>query len=212
MTAPDPFIDPEVDLSDFPYMALDVRRLRDSALAAIASGDAFRAAVLLWCASWHQLPAGSLPNDDRQLMRYAGVDAAAWPDVREHALHGFVLCSDNRLYHALICEKAIDAWAKRRAASKKGRAGAKARFEREQKMKRDLAAAQASPGLSTGTAQANPNSAQAEPGLATAQPVFSNRKGKGELREIGQEGDLNRGIDPTTKEEYPRAHAREGAV
>ena len=26
--------------------------------------NAFRAGVLLWCAAWHQVPAGSLPDDD----------------------------------------------------------------------------------------------------------------------------------------------------
>ena len=53
-------------------MPLDVVRLRDSGLTAKASGDEFRAAVLLWCASWHQVPAASLPDDNRQLAKFAG--------------------------------------------------------------------------------------------------------------------------------------------
>jgi hypothetical protein len=52
---PEPLTPPDCDLRDFSWMPLDVIRLRDSDLAVISSGDAFRAAVLLWCASWHSL-------------------------------------------------------------------------------------------------------------------------------------------------------------
>lgn len=57
---PDPLIDSDVDLRDFAYMPLDVVRFRDSDFTAITDGEAFKAGVLLWCASWHQVPAGSL--------------------------------------------------------------------------------------------------------------------------------------------------------
>ena len=69
---PAPLVTASVDLRDFAFMPLDVVRLRDSSLAITASGDEFRAAVLLWCASWHQLPAASLPDDDAQLAQFAG--------------------------------------------------------------------------------------------------------------------------------------------
>ncbi|MFX7021136.1 DUF1376 domain-containing protein, partial [Acinetobacter baumannii] len=69
---PDPLIDSDVDLRDFAYMPLDVVRFRDSDFTAITDGEAFKAGVLLWCASWHQVPAGSLPNDDRILANLAG--------------------------------------------------------------------------------------------------------------------------------------------
>ena len=68
--APDPLVPAEVDLRDFGFMPLDVLRLRDSDLAALANGEEFKAAVLLWCAAWHQVPAASLPNDDRLLARF----------------------------------------------------------------------------------------------------------------------------------------------
>ncbi|WP_236577873.1 YdaU family protein [Burkholderia glumae] len=53
-------------------MPLDVVRLRDSDIAALSSADEFRSAVMLWCASWHQVPAASLPDDDRVLAQLAG--------------------------------------------------------------------------------------------------------------------------------------------
>ena len=70
MTAP--LVSPEVDLRDFAFMPMDAVTLRDSDLATMATGDEFRAAVLLWCACWHQVPAASLPNDDRLLAKLAG--------------------------------------------------------------------------------------------------------------------------------------------
>ncbi|OAE96749.1 hypothetical protein AYJ54_36325 [Bradyrhizobium centrolobii] len=92
-------------------MPLDVVRLRDSDLTVLASGEAFRAAVLLWCASWHQMPAASIPNDERILAKLAGYgrDVESWAKVRDDALHGFVECSDGRLYHPVVAEKALEA-------------------------------------------------------------------------------------------------------
>ena len=67
---PEPLVPADVDLRDFQYMPLDVVRLRDSSLAAKASGEEFRAAVLLWYVSWHQKPPASLPDDDEELASF----------------------------------------------------------------------------------------------------------------------------------------------
>jgi len=100
------------DLTSFQYMELDVRRLRDSKFASTPSGDAFRAGIMLWCAAWHQIPAASLPDDDVELASLAGYgrmpfSVKEWKKVRTEALHGFIKCSDGRLYHPVIAEKAI---------------------------------------------------------------------------------------------------------
>ncbi len=110
---------PEVDLSGLTFMPLDVQRLRDSELVSDASPQEFRAAVLLWCAAWHQVPAASLPDKDSTLARLAGFgqspsELRAGRKVREGALRGFVLCRDGRLYHPVVAEKALDAWSERR--------------------------------------------------------------------------------------------------
>lgn len=109
---PAPLVPSEVDLRDFQYMELDVRTLRDSRFAAQVTGDAFRAGVLLWCAAWHQVPAGSLPDDDVELSNLAGYGRfiKEWRKVRDEALTQFVKCSDGRLYHETVCEKALSAW------------------------------------------------------------------------------------------------------
>ncbi|QHJ01642.1 hypothetical protein GT347_20180 [Xylophilus rhododendri] len=43
----------------------------------------------------------------------------AWKDVRSGALRGWVLCSDGRLYHPVVSEKALIAWAKKEATARK---------------------------------------------------------------------------------------------
>jgi hypothetical protein len=111
-TLPDPLTPPDCDLRDFAFMPLDVVRLRDSDLAVTAEADEFRCAVLLWCASWHQVPAASLPDDDKILAQYAGYGRVVkeWLKVRDGAMRGWVKCNDGRLYHAVVAEKAREAW------------------------------------------------------------------------------------------------------
>lgn len=124
-----PLVPPEVDLRDFGFMPLDVQRLRDSDLATIATGEEFKAAVLLWCAAWHQLPAASLPNDERWLARHSGA-GAAWRKVRAEALRGFIECSDGRLYHPVVAEKALESWAKKQSQRERTRLATEARRHR----------------------------------------------------------------------------------
>lgn len=117
---PAPLVPPEVDLRDFTFMPLDVVRLRDSDLVAETSPEACFAAVLLWCVAWHQVPAGSIPDSDQWQAKHAGYVARgkvdpAWMDVRVGALRNWVKCSDGRLYHPVVAEKALDAWAGKQA-------------------------------------------------------------------------------------------------
>src|SRR5262245_53182791 len=109
MTAPPPPVPADLDLRGFPFMPLDVLRLRDSDLATLATGDEFKAAVLLWCTAWHQVPSGSVPNDDRWLARHSGA-GANWRKVKGEALRGFVEHSVGRLYHRVLVEKALRSW------------------------------------------------------------------------------------------------------
>jgi hypothetical protein len=92
--------------------------------------EQFLPAVLLWAAAWHQVPAGSLPDDDIELTHLAGFGRLVqeWRKVRDGALYGFVKASDGRLYHPVICEKAMECWAKKRTQSTRGRNGALARW------------------------------------------------------------------------------------
>lgn len=139
MTLPKPPTPPDLDLRDFDWMPLDVKRLRDSDLAVLAPGDAFRAAVLLWCAAWHQVPAGSLPKDERLLANFAGYgrDLRGWQVVRTDALRGFAECSDGRLYHPVVAEKAIEADGQRNAKRKRTEKATDARRNGKRNDQRD---------------------------------------------------------------------------
>ena len=123
---PDP-----IDLRDFPWMPLYVGRIRDSTLAIESTGDEFKAWILLLCASWHQVPAGTLPDSDRQLAHLAGMtgDLERWASVKDMALHGWAPADAGRLSHPLIAELAADAWERER--------GRVARRDRDNKRKRD---------------------------------------------------------------------------
>lgn len=112
---PAPLVPPEVDLRDFPRMGLDVARLRGSELVVDQPPEICWAALMLWCAAWHEVPAGSVPNNEKWLADKAGYVSRgkidlSWGQVRDSILRGFVECSDGRLYHAVTCEIALDAW------------------------------------------------------------------------------------------------------
>jgi len=109
---PAPLTPTDCDLRDFAFMPLDVARLRDSDLAALEAPEACWAAVLLWSAAWHQVPAGSVPDDDKWLAKHTGYGRIVkeWTRIREGALRGWVKCSDGRLYHPVVAEKALEAW------------------------------------------------------------------------------------------------------
>lgn len=110
-----PLTPPDCDLQDFAFMPLHVARLRDSDLAATESPEACWYAVMLWAASWHQLPAASLPNDDAVLTRLCGLgrDLKTFRKHRAGAMRGFILCNDGRLYHPVVADGALDAWSRK---------------------------------------------------------------------------------------------------
>lgn len=125
--APTPLVPAEVDLRDFPGMWFDVSRLIKSETWVMGSGDECKAALTLWMQSWHQVPAGSLPNEPRMLEHLSM--SKRWRAVSEHALRGWVLCSDGRLYHPVVCEKALEAWIEKLTSSISGAIGNAKRWQ-----------------------------------------------------------------------------------
>lgn len=133
---PEPPVPREADLTHFNDMPLEVRRLRDSAIAAIQDAEAFRCALLLWCAAWHQLPAGSLPDDDVELARLAGMgrDLKGWRKRRKEALRHWRKFGDGKLYHPVVTEKVIAAWNSTRTKRWSNECD---RFRKENKARKD---------------------------------------------------------------------------
>lgn len=110
---PEPLTPPDCDLRGSTWMPLHGNKLLGSDFDAIASDAEYRAAHRLWWAAWQQqVPAASLPDDDRVLAHIAGYqrDQKSWLKIKEVALHGFVKCSDGRLYHKFLSEEAVVAY------------------------------------------------------------------------------------------------------
>jgi hypothetical protein len=143
---PEPFIGPDVDLRGYGWMPMYGNHLFGSEFNARVSDEAWRAGVTLWWAAWNQTPAGSLPKDDVALCRLAdlGRDVKAWKRIKTDALHGFVECSDGRLYHGFICKLAQEAWDKR-VKERDRKARYRATKERSENVQNDV------PGTGTGT-------------------------------------------------------------
>ncbi|MFA8336375.1 DUF1376 domain-containing protein [Burkholderia cenocepacia] len=112
---PNPLTPTDCDLRNFREMPIDVPRLLGSDLVHDESPEACWSAMLLWCVSWHEVPAGSMPDNDEWLAKRAGywhkgkLDPT-WHQVRAGALHGWIKCTDGRLYHPVLAEKVNAAW------------------------------------------------------------------------------------------------------
>lgn len=107
-----PLVPPECNLRDFSYMPLAFRRLFTSETWLLLNDEEKLVALRLWCESWHQVPAASLPDVDHVLAQLSGTDRR-WSRMREKVLRGWVKCTDGRLYHPVVAEYARDAWAKK---------------------------------------------------------------------------------------------------
>lgn len=117
-----PLVPADCDLRDFQFMPVDVHRLLTSETWILGTGDERAAAMTLWLASWHQVPAGSIPKDDRMLA-HLSQSGSKWKKLKAHTLRGWIEASDGRLYHPVVAEKALEAWVEKLAYSLSGSAG-----------------------------------------------------------------------------------------
>ncbi|MGE0047513.1 MAG: DUF1376 domain-containing protein [Acidithiobacillus sp.] len=106
-----PPIPDDSDLRSVRWFKLDIVSLLNSDFMQLASPEEFKAAFMLWTKSIHQVPAGSLPNDEAILAKLAGgydYRRKSWQRIREMTLHGWELCSDGRLYHQAVAGTVLD--------------------------------------------------------------------------------------------------------
>ena len=111
---PAPPVPETADLRQFQSMHLDLHWLRTSSFAVKSTGDGFKAALQLMGAAWHQVPAGSLPNDDELLASAAGFGVtkqglSAWRKVSPEALRDWYKADDGRLYHPFLAKQVLTA-------------------------------------------------------------------------------------------------------
>lgn len=115
MTAQEPLTPPDCDLTDFKFMPLEVARLKKSKewRAGRKKPEIAFYSINLWCASWHEIPAASLEDDDETLAEAAMCDLKTWKKVKAEVMRKWVKCSDGRLYHPIVAEKARESWTKK---------------------------------------------------------------------------------------------------
>lgn len=128
---PDPLTPKHCNVQELDYMPLHITKLLKSELREDSTGDEFKAAIVLWCESWQQVPAASLPNNDRKLANLAGVSLTEWSTLKPMALRGFVECSDGRIYHRVVAAQALKAWIGHLKHQKKSAAGNGARYGKD---------------------------------------------------------------------------------
>lgn len=117
-----PLVPKACDLTDFAFMPVDVRRLLNSETWILGSAEERAASMTLWLESWQQVPAGSIPANDK-LLAHLSLSGSKWAKVKEHVLRGWVLCDDGRYYHPVVAEKALEAWIEKLYAAISGNSG-----------------------------------------------------------------------------------------
>ncbi|MDP2377770.1 hypothetical protein [Reyranella sp.] len=115
-TRAEPMVPYDADLRGMEYMPLKGEQLFNSVFWVDSSPEARCAGLRLW---WHafakEVPAGTLPDNDRLLAVYAGYGdkVRPWRKVKEQAMRGWFLASDDRLHHKTVAEVVVDAWEQR---------------------------------------------------------------------------------------------------
>ena len=111
---PAPLVAADLDVRDLDGFMLNVERLMASELVALSSHEVIAGALFLWCRAWKQLPAASLPDDDRVIAAFAKMPIARFRKLKTNVLRGFIKCSDGRLYHRTLAGEAIAAYARKK--------------------------------------------------------------------------------------------------
>ena len=171
LTLPAPMTPADSDLRGYEFMPLYGDVLFRSSFFTRATPEEFRAAMKLWWAAWWEVPAASLPNNERDLSVLAGVSLRAWRKMRREVLTNWVLCADDRWYHPFLADIACSAFSKRKTQSLKGLNGARKRWNNN--------GHEHSTGISTGIAPAI-NTDSTTNATATLKDSAGNSKGSKE--------------------------------
>jgi uncharacterized protein YdaU (DUF1376 family) len=121
---PPPLVEPHVDCTDLDGFMLNTERLMSSELVALHGNEIIGAALMLWSRAWKQRPAASLPDDDKINAAFARLPMARFRKLKDAVMHGFVKCSDGRLYHPVLAGEAAKAYEKKISFQKRRAADA----------------------------------------------------------------------------------------
>ncbi|WP_426238143.1 DUF1376 domain-containing protein [Pararhizobium sp. DWP1-1-3] len=117
----------QIDVRCLPYMPLQVEQLRKSKtwLRCRRRPELGFYLMNLWMRAWHEVPAGSIEDDDDVLADAAMCSPDKWEELRPMLLEGWET-RDGRVYHRTVTEHATDAAGKLRKNSKRTEAARQA--------------------------------------------------------------------------------------
>lgn len=104
-----------IDVRCLPYMPLEIERLRKSKawLRCKRRPELAFYLVNLWMRAWHEVPAGSIEDDDDVLADAAMCSPEQWEQVKGDVLAGWK-CNGGRLFHSTVTDIATVASSKLR--------------------------------------------------------------------------------------------------
>jgi len=166
----------DTDLTMMRELDLHIASLERSTFFNAATHEEFGAGMRLWIHAWHEVPAGSLPNDEQAL---AGIvhlrnHMARWARIKRNAMRGWKLHADGRLYHPFMVKLVLRAVANRDAYRERMANAANARWGKSKTL--DFNGLDAScihdasvvnPGVGVGVG-VTPKTTGAKPGAAVA--------------------------------------------
>lgn len=121
----------DIDVRCLPYMPLQIEQLRKSKtwLRCRRQPELGFYLMNLWMRAWHEVPAGSIEDDDDILADAAMCSPEAWERLRPILLHGWEAL-DGRLYHKTVTELATEGFGKLRKNKQRTEAARRAAEEK----------------------------------------------------------------------------------
>ncbi|WP_042776612.1 DUF1376 domain-containing protein [Sinorhizobium fredii] len=107
--------DEATDVRCLPYMPLQIERLRKSKawLRCKRKPELAFYMINLWMRAWHEVPAGSIEDDDDVLADAAMASPQEWESLKKEILHGWER-RDGRIWHSAVTDIATEGAAKLR--------------------------------------------------------------------------------------------------
>lgn len=118
----------DLDVQRLPYMPLQIERLRKSKawLRCKRNPEIAFYMVNLWMRAWHEIPAGSIEDDDDVLADAAMCSPEKWEELKDDILKGWDR-RDGRVWHSTVIEIATEAVGKLRMNKSRTAAAREAR-------------------------------------------------------------------------------------
>lgn len=131
-----------LDVQCLPYMPLQIERLRKSKawLRCKRNPEIAFYMVNLWMRAWHEIPAGSIEDDDDVLADAAMCSPEKWELLKDDILHGWER-RDGRVWHSTVTEIATESAGKLRRNKTRTAAAREAREQQRQSSVTELVTA-----------------------------------------------------------------------